>query len=41
MFTTYKNVNSDQVMKDNDTIASNLMISNYQGQEAIDNDDGS
>ena len=41
VFTTYKNVNTDQVIKDNDTITMNLMISNYQGQEAIDNDDGS
>ena len=40
MFTTYKNANTDQVMKDNDTIAENLMISNYLGQEAVDNDDG-
>ena len=28
VFTTYKNVNGDKVMKDNDTIAENLMISN-------------
>lgn len=41
VFTTYKNVNGDKVIKDNDTITQNFMISNYQGQEAIDNDDGS